>query len=102
MRVVGADKLSRFMQKHPQARRPLATWLKEAQTASWSQWAEIKTDYPTADLVPGKGAGRQVIFNIKGNDYRLLVRVHFRQGFVVIERLGTHAEYSKWKLEGSS
>jgi mRNA interferase HigB len=90
------------MQTHPQARGPLAAWLKEAQAANWSRWAEIKARYPTADLVRGKGAGRQVIFNIKGNDYPLHARVYFRQGVVVIERIGTHAQYSKWKLDGSS
>lgn len=102
MRVVGTDKLSRFMQTHPPARGPLAAWLKEAQAAAWRQWADIKDRYSRADLVPGKGAGRRVIFNIKGNYYRLLVRVHFRQQVVVIERIGTHAQYSKWKLEGSA
>lgn len=102
MRILGRDKLASFMRKHPQARRALEAWLAEAENVCWKQWADIKVRYPSADLIAGKSAGRRVVFNIKGNDYRLAVQVYFNQGTVVIERIGTHAEYSKWKLGDSS
>jgi mRNA interferase HigB len=101
MRVTGKDKLADFMKRHPQARGPLKAWLAEAESARWMQWADIKNRYPSADLISGasgKSPGHRVVFNIKGNNYRLVVQVYFNQGNAIIERIGTHAEYSKWKL----
>lgn len=102
MRILSTDKLDGFMKKHPPSRGPLKAWLAEAKAAEWRQWADIKARFPSADLINGKSAGHRVVFNIKGNDYRLAVQVYFNQGMVVIERIGTHAEYSKWKSGGSS
>lgn len=102
MRVLARHKLSGFMRKHPHSRGPLAAWLKEVEAARWRRWADIKEFYPTADLIGTRSEGHRVIFNIKGNDYRLAVRVWFNQGVVLIERLGTHAEYDRWKLEDKS
>lgn len=98
MRILGKDKLTSFKKKHPQSRGPLDAWHAEAKDAEWRQWADIKARYPSADLISGTSAGHRVVFNIKGNDYRLAVQVYFNQGMVVIERIGTHAEYSKWNL----
>jgi mRNA interferase HigB len=56
---------------------------------------DIKAAYPSASWLEN---GR-VVFDIKGNDFRLVARVHFRLGQVLIERVGTHAEYSKWQLK---
>lgn len=100
MRVFGKDKLHRFMKKHPPSRGPLAAWLAEAENARWRRWADIRRAYPSADRVRTRQAGHRVIFNIKGNDYRLVVRVYFNRGMLTIERLGTHAEYVRWTLEG--
>lgn len=94
MLVVGRKKLTDFMKRHPQARAPLQAWLTEAIAASWKMWADVKTRYPNADLVrDGK-----VVFNIKGNSFRLVVLVSYAKGVLVIDRVGTHAEYSKWTL----
>jgi len=94
MLVVGRKKLADFMVRHPQARAPLQAWLAEATAASWKMWADIKSRYPTADLVKdGK-----VVFNIKGNSFRLVVLVSYVNDVLVIDRIGTHAEYSKWNL----
>jgi len=98
MRILRKDKLDGFMKKHPQSRGPLKAWLAEAEAAEWRQWADIKARYPAADLIASQSSGHRVVFNIKGNDYRLAVLVYFNQGMVVIERIGTHAEYSKWNL----
>jgi mRNA interferase HigB len=102
MRVTGRDKLTRFMSKHPQARSPLAAWLKEAEFTQWRHWADLKARYPTADLIDSRGAGHRVVFNIKGNDYRLDALIFFSQGTVAIQRIGTHAQYNKWKFEDPS
>lgn len=95
MRVIGRDKLEAFKQKHPQSRKPLDAWLAEAKQASWTQWADIKTDYPRADWLKNK----RVVFDIKGNAFRLVVLVYFSMGQVIVERVGTHAEYDKWQLK---
>ena len=58
--------------------------------------------YPAADLIASKSAGHRIVFNIKGNDYRLAAVIYFNQDMVVVERIGTHAQYRKWNLEGSS
>lgn len=101
MQVVGRHKLSGFMRKYPQSRSPLAAWLKEVEAVRWRRWADIKKLYPTADLLGRQSEGHRVIFNIKGNSYRLAVLVSFRTGAVLVERVGTHAQYDKWKLEGA-
>lgn len=95
MRVVGRDKLEAFKQKHPQSRKPLNAWLAEATQATWAQWADIKADYPRADWLGNK----RVVFDIKGNAFRLVVLVYFKMGQVIVERVGTHAEYDKWQLK---
>lgn len=95
MRVVGRDKLEAFKRKHPQSRGPLDAWLAEARSAQWRKWSDIKVKFPKADWI-GKG---RVVFDIKGNDFRLVVLVYFQMGQVIVERVGTHAEYDKWRLK---
>lgn len=102
MRILGKDKLSSFMKMHPRSRGPLAAWLKEAEAAQWRQWADIKGRHPAADLIGSKSIGHRVIFNIKGNDYRLAALIYFNQGMIIVERIGTHAQYDKWNMESSS
>lgn len=97
MRVLGRDKLEAFKRKHPQARGPVNAWLAEASDAEWRKWADIKAKFPKADWL-GKN---RVVFNIKSNDFRLVVLVYFRMGQVIVERIGTHAEYDKWRLKGN-
>lgn len=96
MKVYGLDKLEAFKKRHASARGPLNTWLAEARAAQWRRWSDIKGQFPRASWL---GGGR-VVFDIKGNDFRLLALVRFGLGMVVIERIGTHAEYSKWNLKG--
>lgn len=87
-----------FMRKHTQARGPLKVWLAEAKAAWWKRWSDIKSRYPSADLISGRSNGHRIVFNIKGKHYRLVVLVHFNQQVVVIERIGAHTEYDNWKL----
>lgn len=87
------------MAKHPPARGPVAAWLREAEAARWGRWADIQAMYPTADLIGTRGAGHRVVFNIKGNHYRLAVKISFQQGTCLVERIGTHAEYDGWNLK---
>ena len=91
MLVVGIDKLVAFSQKHDNAEKALKTWLKSVELSQWKTPQDIKNSYRSADFL----ADNRVIFNIKGNHYRLVVKVRYVNGIVKIEWIGTHAEYDK-------
>lgn len=94
MRLVNRDKLVAFKRKHAASRGPIDAWEAEVRKASWRSWSDVQSGFPRASWI---GEGR-VVFDIKGNDYRLVVLVRFQLGIVFIERIGTHAEYDKWRL----
>jgi mRNA interferase HigB len=89
MNIVGRDKLDAFCKEHADGRRAVEAWLAEAGAATWATPQHIKDRYASVSFL-GRNA---VIFNIKGNDYRLETIVAYRTGVVVIEWIGTHAEY---------
>lgn len=91
MRVLGRDKLLDFATKHADVRKQLNAWFDEANRANWQTTHDIKDRYPSADFI----ADNRVIFNIKGNKYRLVVQIRYQAGIAVIEWVGTHAEYDK-------
>ena len=91
MRILGLLVLEEFKKKHANSRGSLDAWRAEVERAKWRATADIKKRYPAADFL----ANNRVIFNIKGNTYRLVVTIGYEQGFVLIEWIGTHAEYSK-------
>jgi mRNA interferase HigB len=86
-------------QRHPPAARHLEVWRKAVKTAAWRHLMDVRQTYPDTDSVK-VGSGRQVlVFNIRRNDYRLIVAAHFNRHIVYVLRFMTHAEYSKhrWK-----
>ena len=89
MNIVGRDKLDAFCKEHADGRRAVEAWLAEAQAAAWATPQQIKDRYASASFL----AGNTVIFNIKGNDYRLDTIVAYRTSVVVIQWIGTHARY---------
>lgn len=89
MRVIAISTLREFWVKHPQAETPLRSWYADASSANWKTPADIKATHRNASFV---GSNR-VVFNIKGNDYRLIVAVHFNRGMMFIRFVGTHSEY---------
>lgn len=91
MRIIAIGTLKTFWAKHPQAETPLRAWYAEASRASWATPADIKAAYRDASFVGNK----RVIFNIKGNDYRLVVAVHYDKRRMFIRFVGTHSEYDK-------
>ena len=94
MKVVGRDILSRFAQQHADVRTQVNAWLGEVLEAEWSTPADVKGRYPSASFL----ADNQVVFNLKGNNYRLLVKILYRRSTVLIKRIGTHAEYNRWNI----
>jgi mRNA interferase HigB len=93
MRVVGLTKLEEFASLHADVRSQLDAWLIEAESANLMMPQDIKTRYQSASFL----SENRVIFNLKGNSYRLEVKVNYVHKIVLVTRLGTHAEYSKWK-----
>jgi mRNA interferase HigB len=89
MRVIAISTLREFWEKHPQSETPLRSWYADVCHADWRTPADIKATHRNASFV---GSNR-VIFNIKGNDYRLIVAVHYNRGMLYIRFVGTHAEY---------
>lgn len=94
MRILGLPILAEFKQAHADARGPLDAWQLEVARENWQTSQDIKRHYRSADFL----SDNRVIFNIKGNRYRLLVQVRYRNGMVVVEWVGTHAEYTKKKF----
>ena len=90
MRVIAVSTLRDFWAKHPQAETPLRSWFADASRADWKAPADIKEVHRNASFI---GCNR-VVFNIKGNDYRLIVAVHYNRGMMYIRFVGTHAEYN--------
>lgn len=91
MRVLGRDKLEKFSQKHANVKKALDAWFDEAKGSEWKTPQDIKNRHRSADFL----ADNRVIFNIKGNHYRLVVKVKYQNGIAVIEWVGTHSEYDK-------
>ncbi len=93
MKVLSRDILTKFSRKHANAKGALDAWFDEVSAAGckWKTTHDIKARYPSADFL----AGNRVIFNIKGNHYRLVVKVRYQNGIVVVDWVGTHAEYDK-------
>ncbi len=91
MRIISRKRLIEFWQLHPDAEQPLRAWYAETRKANWGSPAEIKSTYRNASLLPNN----RVVFNIKGNDYRLIVIVEYKQNKIFIRFIGTHQEYDR-------
>ncbi len=94
MTIVGKPIIEKFMRKHANSRPSLSAWLDDAEAAEWETPQDIKERYRSVDFL----SGNRVVFDIGGNNYRLVVLVRYRNGILFIQKIGTHAEYSKWKL----
>ena len=91
MRVISRKTLKNFWERHADSEQPLKAWFHEANANRWKSFTEIKARYRSADALPGNC----IVFSIKGNTYRLIVRIHYNTGLVFIRFIGTHAEYDK-------
>jgi mRNA interferase HigB len=91
MRIIAVKTLREFWESHADTEQPLKSWYKEATDTRWNEPNDIKQRYPSADIIPGN----RIVFNIKGNAYRLIVKIHYNTGIVFIRFVGTHAEYDK-------
>ncbi len=89
MRVVAVNTLRKFWQKYPSTEQSLKAWLQEVGHSNWESPQALKLHYRSASIITGK----RVVFNINGNNYRLIVDVEYRLSIVFIVWFGTHSEY---------
>lgn len=89
MRVIAKKHLIQFWVVHRNSEQPLRAWYDEAVSANWQSPQDIKNHYRSASFI----GNNRVVFNIKGNDYRLIVAVAYRIGVLYIKFIGTHAMY---------
>jgi mRNA interferase HigB len=95
MRLISIKPLREFWARHIDAEQPLRTWIKVVEKARWSKSDDVVASYPYADPV-GKN---RVVFNIKGNKYRLVVHIVYEIQVIYVRFIGTHAEYDRIKVE---
>jgi mRNA interferase HigB len=88
MRIISRRLLREFWEKHPDASNALQTWFHDVERATWNGPADIKAVYRNASFI----ANNRVVFNIKGNHYRVVVVIVYQHGLVYIRFVGTHAE----------
>ena len=91
LRVIAKKILRDFWEKHPDCEQQLKSWYQETSKAAWTNPKRIKTDYPSASFL----SDNRVVFNIKGNHYRLITKINYDYQMVWIRFIGTHAEYDK-------
>ena len=91
MRIIALKTLREFWEGHPNARQQLQAWYEDAKHAVWQSPTDVKAIYRNASIV----ANNRVVFNIKGNDYRLIVAINYQLGIAYIRFVGTHAEYDR-------
>lgn len=91
MHVISKHALSAFWLKHPAARAPLEPWYRLAKTSNFFSFSEVKRTFGSADYVPPF-----VVFDVGGNNFRLIVALHYDRQKMYIREVFTHAEYDRW------
>jgi mRNA interferase HigB len=91
VRVFNRSTVKAFADKHADARQAFFAWFAEVRQANWSGPDDIKTVYPSASFL----AGNRVVFNVKGNKYRIVIAVKYEFFAIYIRFIGTHAEYDR-------
>ena len=95
MRIIAKRTLREFWEQHPDAEEPLLAWYREVKQEDWDMPAKLKEKYRSASIV----GGNRVVFNIRGNHYRLVVKINYPARTVFVRFIGTHAEYDAIDVE---
>ena len=91
MRIISHRTISEYGKQHANAKTALDSWYKTTKIAVWKDFQDIKTTFNSVDYV----GNQRYVFNIKGNDYRLVEKILFVQQIIYIRFVGTHKEYDK-------
>lgn len=90
-RILAKSTLREFWKKHAESEQYLKTWYDTAKNSDWKTPNDVKNTYANASILKNE----RIIFNIKGNDYRLVTKFNFEKSWIFIRFIGTHAEYDK-------
>ena len=93
MKVVNIGIVDSFMKKHADISDQMSAWLYEIKEAIWETPHDVKKRYSSASFKKNN----RVVFNIKGKKYRIKIKISYNNNTIFIMRIGTHAEYSKWR-----
>jgi mRNA interferase HigB len=91
MNIYNKKTINEFILKHPNCKKQLLLWYQDVSEHNWRTSQDVKRDFATASIINR----HRVVFNIKGNDYRLIAEMNYQRGWVFIKFIGTHAEYDK-------
>jgi mRNA interferase HigB len=91
LRVISKKILREFWEKHSDSEQQLKSWFQETSNAEWNSPNDIKIEYPSASIL----SNNRVVFNIKGNKYRLIIKINYDYKMAWIRFVGTHTEYDK-------
>lgn len=91
MRIIKRKTIRAQFARYPDVEGPLKAWVADVEAADWSSPQDVKERYPGASIL----AGNRFVFDIKGNQYRLIVYIFFPAKLVYIKFFGTHADYDK-------
>ena len=91
MRIFTEQAIQEYAERHPEAKVALQDWVQKVKRSEWNCFADVKKPFNTADNV----GNQHYVFNIKGNDFRLVVVIKFTIHFVYVRFIGTHKEYDK-------
>ncbi len=86
--------LDKFAQRHADVKGQVEAWLTEVRGSVWKTPHDLKARYPSASIL----GGGLVVFNLRGNQYRLAARVNYKSSIVLVVNVGTHSEYEEWDL----
>ena len=100
MRVIKPGRIHEFGTEYPDAKPMLQRWLELASCAYWKSWTDVRKTFRDADQVTVESGRKVVVFNIRGNHYRLIVAIHYNMRKVFVLRFLTHADYNKNKWKG--
>jgi mRNA interferase HigB len=95
MHVISRKRLREFWDQYDDAKERLARWFKLAENAEWTNFSDLRADFPSADLVE-----QFTVVKIGGNKYRLVLEIFFRDQVVLVRHVLTHADYDKGKWKG--
>ena len=101
MRIIAEGTIRQWARDHARAGASLGHWVKVVKAARWTSFAGVRSLLRSADFVTVASGRKVVVFNVGGNEFRLVCAIHFNTGMVFALRFLTHAEYSKedWKDE---
>lgn len=91
MHVIAGKTLRQFWERYPDSQEALREWHRRAEAANWSSPQQVKIDFPGASII----GNDRVVFNVKGNNYRLVAHIRYRYSRVYVRFIGTHTQYDR-------